>query len=302
MKVTNKRERFVLALAALALAALALGGCARGAQSSGLPGSGSSQTPTSSPTTELNQLKQINQQNADDVQTLAEDEQNANQNAGNDEEILPAASAGPCTTLACVQRFGDQRIEERLAALERLKTAVQNHKRLTDEQRSAIINDANDNENGLKALKQKLDAETEISAALADVRNIYVQFRIFAVVIPRDRGEIVLFHEQNVITRMTNANQRISNLIQKDKDAGHDVTRLEALQADYNAKLQDATNHTNHAQGLIPSLIPANYPGTNETLKTYRADLKAAHDDIKAAAADLRQIYEILEADLDGGS
>ncbi len=211
----------------------------------------------------------------------------------------PAASAAaPCTTVACVQQFGDQRIQERLTALDKLKTTAQNHKGLTDQQRTIIINDVNGNENGLNALKKKLDAETDIKAALADVKNIYVQFRIFAVVIPRDRGEILLFHEQNVVTRMTDANQQITELIQKDKNAGHDVSKLQALQADYNAKLADATKHMNAAQGLIPSLTPANYPGTNNTLKTYRGDLKAAHKDIKAAASDLHQMLQILKADL----
>jgi len=213
-----------------------------------------------------------------------------------------ASAAGHCTTVACVQQFGDQRIQERLAGLEKLKDAAQNNKSLTDQQRGVVIKDANDNENGLSALKKKLDAETDIKAALGDVKNIYVQYRIFAVVLPRDYGEILLFHEQNVITRMTDAEQTISNLIQKAKDAGKDVTQLQALQTDYNAKLQDATNNTNNAQGLIPSLVPANYPATNNTLKTYRSDLQNAHKDIEGATDDLHKMLQILKADLGGNS
>ncbi|HEY7350167.1 MAG TPA: hypothetical protein VH599_17745 [Ktedonobacterales bacterium] len=211
-----------------------------------------------------------------------------------------ASAASRCTTVDCVQQFGDQRIQERLAALDKLKDRARNHKGLTDQQRNVITDDATFNENGLNALKKKLDGETDLRAALADVKNIYVQFRIFAVVLPRDYGEILLFHEQNAIARMTDANQQISDLIQKDKDAGHDVTKLQALQRDYNAKLRDATNKTNAAQGLIPSLIPANYPGTNTTLRTYRSDLKTARQDIKGAASDLHQMIQILKADLGG--
>src|SRR5215469_11129461 len=47
----------------------------------------------------------------------------------------------------------------------------------------------------------------------ADVKNIYVQFRIFAVVLPRDYGELYLFHEQNVVARLTAGNAKITKLI-----------------------------------------------------------------------------------------
>ncbi len=213
--------------------------------------------------------------------------------------VAPAANA-KCTTVSCVQQFGDQQISARLAALEKLKDAAQNHKGITDAQRSVIIDDANTNENGLNALKKQLDGESDIKAALADVKNIYVQFRIYAVVLPRDYGEIWMFHQQNVVARMQDINPKITDLIQKAKDAGKDVTQLDALQQDYEAKLTDATNHLNDAQSLIPSLVPANYPGTDQTLKNYRADLKASHDDIKDAASDLHQMVQILKADLGG--
>ncbi len=206
-----------------------------------------------------------------------------------------------CTTVACVQQFGDAKINERLAALDKLAGDAQSHKALTDQQRQTILSDVQTNKDGLNALKSKLDAETDINAARTDVKNIYVQFRIFAVVIPRDRGEIVLFHEQNVIAKLTAGNQKITDAIQKAKDKGDDVTQLLALQSDYNAKLADATKQANAAQGLIASLTPANYPGTNDTLKTYRSDLKAAHDDIKDAAKDLHQITQMLKQDLGKG-
>jgi hypothetical protein len=202
-----------------------------------------------------------------------------------------------CTAVACVQQVGDAKIAERLAALDKLAGDAQNHKALTDQQRQTILSDVQTNKDGLSALKTKLDGETDINAARADVKTIYTQFRIFAVVIPRDRGEILLFHEQNVIARLTAGNQKITDAIQKAKDKGDDVTQLLALQADYNAKLADATTQANNAQGLVASLTPANYPGTKDTLQTYRSDLKAAHDDIKDAAKDLHQIVQILKQD-----
>jgi hypothetical protein len=207
-----------------------------------------------------------------------------------------------CTTVACVQQFGDAAIALRLAALDKLAGIAQNHKGITDDQRQTILIDLQTNKDGLNALKGKLDAETDIKAARDDVKAIYVQFRIFAVVIPRDAGEIWLFHEQNVIARLLAGNDKITDAIQKARNAGKDVTQLLALQADYNAKLADATAKTNDAQSLLPSLVPANYPSTDGTLKTYRSDLKGAHDDIVDASKDLHQIVQMLKQDLGSGS
>jgi hypothetical protein len=320
-------KRFWLPMLVLGLAVLfALGGCARGinAGNSGntqgnLPTT-SSQTPGTTTTSsggdisaELNRLQQLDNQNQTDNNSLNTDDQNANQNFGNDQETTPSASlagglnmavttpatsVAACTTVDCAQKFGDLRIQERITALEKLKLTAQNHTSLTDAQRNTIINDANSNESGLKDLKTRLDGETDLKAAAADVKSIYSQFRIYAVVLPRDYGEILLFHEQNIITRMNDAEPTIEDLIQQDQDAGHDVSKLNSLYQDYKNKLADATDNTNKAQGLIPSLTPANYPGTDQTLRTYHLDLKTARVDLKGAADDLHQMYQILKADL----
>lgn len=213
----------------------------------------------------------------------------------------PVADAASCTTVSCVQQFGNQRIQERLTALEKLKTDAKNNKALTGQQQDIIVNDANSNENGLNALKKQLDAETAIKPALADVKNIYVQFRIYAVVLPRDYGEIELFHEQNASQRMTDAEVTIDALIQKDQN-GKNIGQIKTLDQDYMNKLNDASTNMKGAQGLIPSLVPANYPGTNSTLKTYHQDLKTARLDLQGAANDLHQMTQLLKEDLGGST
>lgn len=211
----------------------------------------------------------------------------------------PAAGCG--SDLGCVQKAGDALIVARLAALDKLNATAAGHKNLTSDQKSTIAQDVTTNNNGLSALKTKLDAETTVDAARSDVKNIYVQYRIYAVVLPRDYGEIELFLEQNITTRMKNADATLSDLIAKAQAKGDDVTQLNSLKSDYDARLADATTNENNAQGLIPSLVPANYPGTDDTLKTYRSDLKNARQDLQAAESDLDQMQTILKQDLGSG-
>jgi hypothetical protein len=215
--------------------------------------------------------------------------------------IAAAAPAAGCgSDLACIKTAGDKLISDRLEALSKLNDTAANNKGITDPQKSVIEQDVTTNKNGLTALQKQLDAETTVTAARADVKNIFVQFRIYAVVLPRDYGEIELFHEQNITTRMKNQDDTLADLIAKAKAKGDDVTQLNSLKSDYDAKLADATTNENNAQGLIPSLVPANYPGTDATLKTYRGDLKTARQDLQAAESDFDQMRTILKQDLGG--
>ena len=217
--------------------------------------------------------------------------------------IAAAAPAAGCgSDLSCIQKAGDKLISDRLEALSKLNDTAANHKGITDQQKSVIEQDVTTNKNGLTALQKQLDAETTVAAARVDIHKIFADFRIYAVVLPRDYGEIELFHEQNITTRMKNADSTISDLIAKAQAKGDDVTQLNSLKSDYDAKLADATTNENNAQGLIPSLIPANYPGTDATLKTYRGDLKTARQDLQAAESDLDQMHTILKQDLGSGS
>ncbi len=215
----------------------------------------------------------------------------------------PVADAASCTTVSCVQQFGNQQINARITALNKLETDAQNNKGISASVRAQIISDVHTNENGggglqgLNPLEKQLDAETTLKAALADVKLIYTQYRIYAVVLPRDYGEIELSDEQNMDARMTDAEPTLNDLIQKDQN-GKNIAQIKTLDQDYMNKLQDATTNTTNAQGLISSLIPANYPGTDATLKTYHSDLKTARLDLKGAVSDLHQMLQLLKADL----
>jgi len=94
---TRSKQRWLLPFVALVLAAaLALGGCGRGVQNN--TGASSSQSASqatgsssqgSSASQELQQLQQLDQQTQNDLNTLSNDQQNADQNQGSGQEIVP---------------------------------------------------------------------------------------------------------------------------------------------------------------------------------------------------------------------
>jgi hypothetical protein len=222
-----------------------------------------------------------------------------------------AGPAGPAMPkicdLACVKSFGDARVADRIASLNDLNSRVSaqlSAKHITSDQAGAIQSDIQSNESGLNALKTKLDGETDVTAARADVKNIYEQFRIYIVVMPRDRGELWLGLEVNVQAKMQDGEAKIETAI-NGAPAGEQA-QLNTLFNDYKTQVGDAQSQIQAAQGLIPQLTPQN-ANTNRaayitSITDYRNDLRTAHRDLHQAAKDLHEIARILKSGGSGGA
>lgn len=207
----------------------------------------------------------------------------------------------PSALLACIKQFGDARIGERLSALDKLNTRVADQLskgHIAGDVATQLENDVATNESGLKALQAKLDAETDARAARADVHNIYWQFRIYAVVLPRD-AHTLLF------ALLGHADQRMRGVEDKIKDAiaqapASERGQLNQLFADYKAQLQEAEAQIDAGQGQLAVLTVSNFNNDRTTYETAlsatKADGSTARRDIKQAASDLHQIVQILKA------
>lgn len=235
--------------------------------------------------------------------------------------LLALAVAAPLTALAapkadakcdpkdikCVIAFGDQRIQDRLDALTKLNgkvTDALNGKHITSDQANTLSSDIATNTTGLQNLKAKLDGESDIAAARTDVRNIYLQFRIYAVVLPRDYHEIWLDRLTDADHRLAAVKDTIADAIAK-APAGEQA-QLNSLFDDYKAQLAAAEAQMDAAQGELPQFTPENFNTNRQGFETARTnlknDLKSAHKDLKQATGDLHQIAQILKGNKSGGS
>ena len=205
------------------------------------------------------------------------------------------------TDVKCVIAFGDQRIDERTAALTKLNDKANfqvaaGH--ITSSQASAIQADVTSNQSGLATLKSKLDAETDADAARQDVRNIYTQFRIYAVVLPRDYHEIVLDIMTNVQAKLAGLEPKLQQAI-ASAPAG-EQQQLNTLYSDYTAKVSAASTQITNANGLVSYFTPDNFNNNQATYHTnwlnFRSDILAGRADLRQAASDLHQMAKILKA------
>lgn len=221
-----------------------------------------------------------------------------------------APQDSPCpqpVTVQCVITFGNGEIAKRNTALNTLSgkaSSEQTAGHINGTQAGVITGDVSTNESGLSALQTKLDADTTLPAARADVLSIYTQFRIFAVVLPRDYNEIWLDILTNVQATMAGKVTTIQNAINaaqslKDNDNDGDLATINAAFSDYQAQVGAALGQINTANGYLPDFTPANFDadpgGYKSNWDTFRGAVKAAHGDVEAAAADLHKIATVLK-------
>lgn len=225
--------------------------------------------------------------------------------------LLPATTfaastqPGKCsaTNTQCIISAGNASITARLTALSTLNTKVtgdQSNHKITSSQASELQADITTNEHGLSTLKTKLDAETTASSARQDFANIYLQFRIFAVVIPRDYHKLLLDVEINVQQTMSIAAPAIQAAI--SKAPASQQTNLKALFSDYQLQVSNASSQFTIANQDIPQMTPQAFnqqrTAYTATRKSLNAATSAANKDLHKGADDLHQIVKILGHDI----
>jgi hypothetical protein len=215
---------------------------------------------------------------------------------------LAATSTTPkCTAkdVSCVIQFGNQQISNRITALNKLDATItddQNKHLIDDDHATSLHSDVQTNVTGLNTLKTTLDAETDAKTARQDVDKIYTQFRIYAVVLPRDYRRLHLAIEITVDTTLKALVTPTGALVD---NASANKTELNNLFADFKDQLSDAESKIDLAQQTWPLLTPDSY---NNDRTTYTANLKnlttyeqTAHNDLHKAAADLHKISQDLK-------
>jgi hypothetical protein len=201
----------------------------------------------------------------------------------------------------CVIAFGNQAIASRQSALITLSGKVNNQLNagnIGSDQSAALQADITTNQNNLATLKTQLDGETHALAARQDVKNIYTELRIFAVVLPRDYRKLHVAIENVLEGKLKKLEPQLQQSI--SKAPASEQAALNALYSDYQQQLATAETQIDTATSLFPTLTPANYNTDHATYTNTLKDVKtaetAAHLALHQAAKDLHQIVQMLKS------
>ena len=223
--------------------------------------------------------------------------------------LVPLAgfANAPATTLCgasdtqCVITFGNTAIAARQTALSKLNgrvTEVNSDGRISSADNAALVGDIATNESGLTTLKGQLDSATDAKTARDDVKMIYSQFRIFAVVLPRDYHQLWLDMIIHTDTRLAG-----SETLTQDAINGAPASvqgQANTLFTDLKSQVSTAQAQTQAAQPIYAQLTPAafdaNATAYAQTFGIYKTDIHTAQTATKQAISDLHQIITLLKS------
>src|SRR6202035_5738462 len=110
--------------------------------------------------------------------------------------------------------------------------------------------------------------------ARQDVVNVFVQFRIYTVVLPRDYRRLYFDIEVNLDARLKSAEPGIQQAINHAPPSKQ--PQLNKLFNDFQAQLAIADAQFDHAQADFPELTPSNYNYNRSSYLPSLANLKAS--------------------------
>lgn len=133
---------------------------------------------------------------------------------------------------------GDQMITSRLTSLNNLDARINADVKLQSGEKGALVSDIQTEISGLTALKIKLDADTDLTTAVSDEKQIITGYYIYAITEPKIRLLIILSNLQSVSLYLQALIPQLQNLITTLQAQGKDVSGLQPLLADINSQIQ----------------------------------------------------------------
>lgn len=194
-----------------------------------------------------------------------------------------------------IKTHADQEINRRITSLNGLITSLKVMKRLSDTQKSTLINQVQQNIDALSALKTKIASDTDMVTLRADIESVVKAYRIYLLFIPKIRilaaSDMIL----DTADKLSSSAAMIQTKIDQQQANGEDVSVLQNSLKDLESKIADAISKAQNAQNAVLPLTPEGYPDNKSILESARAMLKDAHQDLKDARTDIHTIIKGLK-------
>lgn len=191
---------------------------------------------------------------------------------------------------------GNQEISRRLTSLNNLTAKINAATKLTASNKTALSSEVATEISGLTALKTKLDAETTIAGAKADAQQIYGDYRVYALILPKVHLIKLADDIQAADSKLTALAGKLQTRISAAQQAGKDVSALQTQLADMNSKISAAQNTASQVESSVINLQPSDYNSNHQVLSGDMTQIKSAHTNNQAAFADAKSIVAALKS------
>lgn len=193
----------------------------------------------------------------------------------------------------------DKEIDRRLAVLNNLVQRINSINKLSDSSRSELLLLVQTDITTLTNLRDKIEADTDLSVLKTDVQSIVKDYRVYVLARPKIGLVIAADTVLANADKLTTISAKLQTRITQEQSAGKDVSALESTYKDMQAKIADAQTQAKNAQSTVASLTPEGYPANKSTLLSALKMLKTARQDLQAARNDAHTIIQGIK-DLEG--
>ena len=208
-------------------------------------------------------------------------------------EIVSTAKTAVKTAATGLRKTNaDNEIDRRITALNATITRINAMQRVSADQKTSLVSQAQNAIDSLAALKAKIAADTDAAMLKTDKQSIVNTYRIFALLIPKVE---IMSHADSGMTlaaQMVTNDATVQAKIQSLQTAGKDVSSLNTLFADRQSKITDAQTQAQNAINGVVNLTPDGYPDNKTSLTSARDLLKTGRQDLQTAYQDLVKINQ----------
>lgn len=218
------------------------------------------------------------------------------------EVVVDAKMAKKMTT---AKEMAGKEIKRRVDSMNELILRVSQMKKVNDTDKNTLNSQMKAQIDALNALNAKIQADTDPAVLKEDIKLITDSYRIYALVMPRNRIIAQADRIVNTAEELGTAGSKIETRMVEAMNAGRDISKLEPTLADMKAKVADAVLQAQNAVAAVVALVPDQgdkaVMKTNQdalakaklALKTGIADLKTAQADAKILAKGLRTLKSV---------
>lgn len=203
------------------------------------------------------------------------------------------------TQLTKIKERANKMIENRLTSLNKLLTRIQNEHKLSAEDKNALIKQVEDAITVLNALKTKISNDSDTETVRADAKSIVADYKIFVMFEPKIRLLVVIDSLQNISSKMSTIISRLQTLIDEQKASGQNVTSLQKLVDDINARLQTINTKLTDDKTKLNALTAksADYKtvltSVRQDLASVRAEFAKVRNDIAQIRSGFKKLFKI---------
>lgn len=194
-------------------------------------------------------------------------------------------------TVANLQAVGRCEIDRRLETLANLQSVVDSSTALTDAHEAALDAILASTSSGLRALRAEIDGDTTVEALREDIRRIFEDFRVYALV----ARQVWLVKAADTVDAtaagFATTAERLEAAIDQAEAAGKDVKDARAHLATMIAKADEAEAKVDGVAAAVLPLTPAAW-NTGDAAPV----LRQARESVRDAGAALRQAMKAARA------